>query len=453
MKVLPLHPTQTNINMLHSYQLKPVLLLSALFIFLQMQAQKYVGGDISLLPSYVENGAKYYEHGGNAIADPLAFFKAEGMNAMRVRLFHTPANASTTEKGEGVKQDLAYVTRLAKRIKEAGMKLMLDFHYSDSWADPAKQWLPKAWAGLSESDLQDSIYNYTKHALTTLTKAGAVPDFIQTGNEISYGMDWGTDAGNAKYCYPSSPAANWDRFAALLRRATAACREVCPAATIILHTERVSANTSLQKDNAGYAALANFYNKMQGYAIDYDIIGLSYYPYFHGALGELDGAVSQLEKRYPGKDIMLVETGYSYKYAMGGDYNYTATYPLTDAGQRAFTRDLIALLNTHERVTGLFWWFMEANECGLTWGVDNVTEHWYNASLFDNTTGRATSALSELKTFAGTSNGIATVSALKQPIPDNHWYSLTGMRLPARPTIGGIYIHGDRKMAVGKVDK
>ena len=96
MKVLPLHPTQTNINMLHSYQLKPVLLLSALFIFLQMQAQKYVGGDISLLPSYVENGAKYYDHGGNAIADPLAFFKAEGMNAMRVRLFHTPANASTT---------------------------------------------------------------------------------------------------------------------------------------------------------------------------------------------------------------------------------------------------------------------------------------------------------------------------------------------------------------------
>ena len=94
-----------------------------------------------------------------------------------------------------MRQDLAYVTRLAKRIKGAGMKLMLDFHYSDSWADPAKQWLPKAWAGLSESDLQDSIYNYTKHALTTLTKAGAVPDFIQTGNEISYGMDWGTDAG------------------------------------------------------------------------------------------------------------------------------------------------------------------------------------------------------------------------------------------------------------------
>ena len=85
MKVLPLHPTQTNINMLHSYQLKPVLLLSALFIFLQMQAQKYVGGDISLLPSYVENGAKYYEHGGNAIADPLAFFKAEGMNVPHAR--------------------------------------------------------------------------------------------------------------------------------------------------------------------------------------------------------------------------------------------------------------------------------------------------------------------------------------------------------------------------------
>ena len=149
---------------------------------------KYVGGDISLLPSYIDHGAKYYDNAGNAISDPLAFFGEQGLNTMRVRLFVNPENAPSDHKGQGVVQDLAYVKRLGKMIKDAGMALILDFHYSDTWADPAKQWTPAAWAGLSDNELYERIYSYTREVLQEMKAVGATPDFIQTGNEISYGM-------------------------------------------------------------------------------------------------------------------------------------------------------------------------------------------------------------------------------------------------------------------------
>lgn len=168
-------------------------LMIALLVFTagNALAQKYVGGDISLLPSYEQNGATYFDNNGNPIAEVLPYLKQQGLNAMRVRLFVNPANAPETEKEEGVRQDLGYVKKLARRIKEQGMALMLDFHYSDSWADPSKQYTPNDWQSLTESQLQERIYTYTKDALQQLADTGATPDFIQTGNEISYGMLWG----------------------------------------------------------------------------------------------------------------------------------------------------------------------------------------------------------------------------------------------------------------------
>ena len=143
-------------------------------------------------------------------------------------------------------QDLAYVKALGKRIKDAGFKLMLDFHYSDTWADPAKQWTPKAWENLTDEQLYTKIYEYTKDVLQQMKEAGAAPELIQTGNEISYGMLWGKSTASAsslKKCY-SGNNANWDRFTNLLKQAGKACREVCPDAKIILHTER-AAQTSV----------------------------------------------------------------------------------------------------------------------------------------------------------------------------------------------------------------
>lgn len=404
--------------------------ISAFSFFINCQAQKYVGGDISLLTKYEANGSKYFDYYGNAITSPLTFFKAEGMNAMRVRLFVDPSQASSGDKGQGVCQDLAYVKALGKRIKDAGLAFMLDLHYSDSWADPAKQWTPASWVGLSDEQLYTKIYDYTKDVLTQLNAAGATPDFIQTGNEISYGMLWGSQGSSANRCYSGSNA-NWGRFTTLLRNAGKACREVCPAAKIVIHTERV-ANTGV---------MLNFYNQMASANIDYDIIGLSYYSYFHGKLNVLENALKVLETNFPGKKIMIVEAGYPLKWAVPGTtIDYTSDYPYTDAGQKKFTDDLIALLNRHPQVNGLFWWWMEANEYGRT-GASQVTNSWYNAPLFNNETGRATSALSEMKKFISEDTAVETIE--REETSDSRWFTIDGRQV-THPT-KGIYIHGRKK--------
>lgn len=352
---------------------------------------KYVGGDISLLPEYEKAGA-IFKNKGTAVA-PLVLFKKVGWNAMRLRLFVNPDQYKGADRDPNACQNLAYILPLAKQIKAAGFKLLLDFHYSDTWADPAKQWTPAAWVGLDDSQLAAKLKAYTAEVLTKMKQNGTEPDLIQTGNEISYGMLWGQNAATARYCYPSSPQENWNRFTQLLHAATAACREICPKAKIILHTERVS--TTQQHDNTNYQALLNFYQQMQLAKVDYDIIGLSYYPYFHGPMDELNAAISRLETSFSGKDIMLVETGYPYKWPVGGStFDYTAQYPYSLQGQQRFTAALITMLKTHKRVTGLFWWWPEYN------AFSTQLSGWYNAPLFDSTTGEATPALYELKKFA-----------------------------------------------------
>ena len=404
-------------------------------------AQKYVGGDISLLPSYEAKGAKYYDENGATVSDPLAFFGQKGMNAMRVRLFVNPDNAPEDAKGQGVCQDLDYVVGLAKQIKAHGMKLMLDFHYSDTWADPAKQWTPKAWLSLSDDDLADTLGLYTRRVLQRLKAEGATPDFIQTGNEISYGMMWGADGGGyGKACYPNSAQANWDRFAKLLTRATEACREECPEARIVIHVERVS--LTQQPDNVDYAALTHFFTQMKSHQIDYDIVGLSYYPYFHGALSELEGAVQRLETSItPDKQIMLVETGYPYAWAIGGTtYDATSTWPYSLEGQRQFVNDLVAMLNRHKSVTGLFWWFMEANEYGVD-AAHPVTQNWYNAPLFDNRTGRATPALGALRAFVSDPTAVHSVATASQTDTATR-YTVDGRPVNGKPKKGVVVGNG-----------
>jgi arabinogalactan endo-1,4-beta-galactosidase len=397
-----------------------------------MQAQKYVGGDISMLPQYEKAGVAYKDAAGNTVTDVLAFFKQEGQNAMRVRLFVDPSK----DNDKAVCQDLDYVKELGKRIKAAGMKFMLDFHYSDTWADPAKQWTPDAWKDLSNEQLYTKIYEYTKDCLQQLKAAGATPDMIQTGNEISYGMLWGTEAAaknnQNNRCYTSSPEANWTRFITLLKKAGEACREECPQAQIILHSERTP------KANV----LTDFYDRMKAAAVDYDIIGLSYYPDYHGSLETLETALNTLENKQYGKEIMIVETGYSYAWSIGNDFNYTATYPYTEEGQRQFTADLIAMLNKHQEVKGLFWWWPEDN------GNKNVTAHWWNAALYDHNTGKPFAAFYELKNFVGDDTAVSTVEA-ERFLSSQHVVTIDGRQVGNSDQVArlpkGIYIVGNKK--------
>lgn len=431
---------------------------------LTVMAQRQVGGDISLLTKYETNGAKYFGLDGQPITDMLGYLKQEGLNAMRVRLFVDPSKASTADKGDGVVQDLEYVKALGRRIKDAGMSFMLDFHYSDSWADPSKQWTPDDWKTLSDTQLQQQIYDYTKNCLQQLASAGAEPDYIQTGNEISYGILWGTQAvandGKKNRCFMNSSQANWERFANLLKQAGKACREVCPQAKIILHSERV-ANTGV---------LSDFISRMASASVDYDIVGLSYYPYHHGFLPQLEKALQTVETNAPDKDIMIVETGYYYAWQPDNvDFDYSATYPISPAGQQAFTKALVEQLSGHPKVIGLYWWMMEASENGLDWNTKRVTNGWYNASLFNDSEkvkgkdgitydypgGKAMPALGELKNFLGSNAAIATV--MRTAASDGRYYDLQGRQIKsgAAKTVNsnsvnsksprGLYIYNGKK--------
>ncbi len=405
---------------------KTILLTLCSLMALSVTAQKYVGGDISMLTKYEDAGVVYKDKNGTSI-QPLTFFKEQGLNAMRVRLFVDPSKDSD----KGVCQDLDYVIALGKRIKAAGFSFMLDFHYSDTWADPAKQWTPSAWSSLSDKDLYTKIYEYTKDCLTQLKDAGAAPDMIQTGNEISYGMLWGVkDGSNLKKCYTNNDS-NWERFTTLLKQAGTACHEVCPEAKIIIHTERVTQPN----------VLTAFYDKLNAASVNYDIIGLSYYPAYHKDLATLETALKTLEGKNYGKDIMIVETGYSYAWALGATtYDYTGTYPYTEEGQRRFTADLITLLNKHNSVTGLFWWWPEDN------GNKNVTASWWNAALYDHNTGKPYAAFYELKNFTNGSSGISHIQT--ETNAQGGWYSLDGRKLSTQPTDKGVYIHQDKKFLV-----
>ena len=403
---------------------KLITLIIITVFTLQLQAQRYVGGDISMLPKYEEAGVVYKDKNGATVSDPLLFFKQEGWNAMRVRLFVDPSK----DADKAVCQDIDYVKKLGKRIKDAGLQLMLDFHYSDTWADPAKQWTPDAWKSLSDDQLKQKIYDYTKESLQALKDYGAMPDMIQTGNEISYGMLWGTEgSSNLKKCYTNSNT-NWERFTDLLKQAGKACREVCPNAKIIIHTERTTQPS----------VLTAFYDKMSSASVDYDIIGLSYYPAYHKDLSTLENALKSIENKAYGKDIMVVETGYSYAWALGGtEYDYTKTYPYTEEGQRKFTADLVTMLNKHSSVKGLFWWWPEDN------GNKNITSGWWNAALYNHNTGQPYSAFYELKNFLN-STDISSVELSAQD--DNTWYTLDGKRLIDAPSKKGLYIHKGKKV-------
>lgn len=424
----------TNNYLQHMKQFKLFLTAALLSCLTSVQAQKYVGGDISLLPTYEEHGANYMDKDGKKISDMLAFLKGQGLNAMRVRLFVDPSLAPDEAKGQGVRQDLEYVKKLGKRIKDAGLQFMLDFHYSDTWADPGQQATPESFKMLPAL-AEELTHDYTKQCLKELNEAGATPDFIQTGNEISFGMLWDSRCKvEANSDWNGYTDTNWDHFTTVLKNAIQACREMCPEAKIILHTEQCANNPTLD---------VAFFKRIKDNKVDYDIIGTSYYPYFKGPISNLDKGLTQLETNFPDKKIMVVETGCGYHYKMG---DQDTGYPLTYDGQKKYTADLVTMLKKHPNVNGLFWWFLEANEYGLDWATKRVTDKWYDASLFDNETGKALPALYELKNFDDGSTGIRQITSKDKT--NDSWYSLDGRQLPDKPSAKGIYIKDGQKMII-----
>ena len=381
-------------------------------------SEKYLGADISMLTAYetISEAGHHvtYKDIDGTQSDVLSLLKKYGMNSMRVRLFVNP----TMQKA--VIQDIDYVKKLGKRIKDAGLSFVLDFHYSDTWADPAAQSVPAEWGNLSVDEYTEKLYSYTKEVLEDFVREGVVPDMIQTGNEISYGLMYSSSSG-LFVDYLSDK--NWDKFAAMLKSAGKACREVCPNAKIILHIERVPQPLNCAK----------FANYMKQYEVDYDIFGLSYYPMYHGNLAYLETALNKIEEATD-KTIMIMETGYNTAYyPTDAKYDCQSIWPATESGQSLFIEQLVAKLNTHDRVKGLYYWFPEENE-SATLGWTDLLDGWTNRGLFNNKTGNAVDAITKFAAFNTTATAVQNVSSTSE-IYETERYDILGRKIK-NPTKG-----------------
>lgn len=268
------------------FQILPVLCmaiaLAACFFTGCKNNQKdiyYIGADISRVPQMEARGTVYKDNGVEK--DLFQILKDYHFNIIRLRIFHNPA-APNGYSRDGF-CDLEHTKQMAQRIKAAGMDFALDFHYSDTWADPDKQYIPSAWAGLSGKVLEDSLYNYTKMVLTELKKQGTPPHMVQIGNEIINGMVWP----NGKIEDTSGEEA-WDAFAGLYNAGVNATREVLPKAKIMIHLALGGQN------NRSRVIL----DKLLARGAEFDIIGESYYAQWHGTFSDLKNNLSDLAERY-----------------------------------------------------------------------------------------------------------------------------------------------------------
>ncbi len=306
--------------------------------------------DLSKLPEIEEVGTIFYNSNGKT-EDVLKIFKDNGLNTVRLRLWVHPA---------GTHSSLQEVIAFSKRIHAAGLKVWLDLHYSDTWADPGHQTKPATWENLNLQHLEDSVYAYTLHVVKVIR-----PEYVQVGNELNHGFLW--DDGRI-----SHPA----QFAELLQKGTSAVRKADTSIRIIMHY-------------AGYKGADWFFNILKSYHTDYDIIGLSYYPWWHGkSLDTLQYTINQLAENYH-KKVVIAETAYPFTLSwddwtnniVGDSSQLIPEYPASASGQEAFLWKLRSILETDNSGAGFCYW--EPEWVSFNDPHSTVGSPWENLALFD----------------------------------------------------------------------
>jgi hypothetical protein len=243
---------------------------------------RMIGADISFLPQLENRGETFYQKGKPR--DAIELLRDHGFNYIRLRVFVNPANKNGYSPGTGY-CGLKHTLAMARRISEAGMKLLLDFHYSDYWADPQQQNKPLAWETLDFKTLKDSLEAYTSHVLLALKKQGTMPAMVQVGNEINHGILW-----------PDGHIGHPDQLADLLKAGIKGVRAVAGDIPVMLHIALGG-----QNEEAVF-----WLDNMIARGVQFDIIGLSYYPRWHGTLADLKNNLADLANRY-NKPLNVVE--------------------------------------------------------------------------------------------------------------------------------------------------
>ena len=244
------------------------------------------GADVGWLPQMEATGYKFYDSDGKE-KDCLQLLKDSGMNSIRLRVWVNPNDDKAS--GHCSKDE---TVAMAIRAQKMGMRIMIDFHYSDSWADPAKQFKPKAWEKHSFPELLDDVYNHTFDVINALKKAGVTPEWVQIGNEIPTGMMW-----------PEGSTDNWKQLGQLLNKGYDAVKAVDKKIKVIVHVDEGNNNKKFRE----------FFDNATKQKVRYDVIGLSYYPYwikkdYTEVIADLQFNLNDMVKRY-GKEVMIVEIG------------------------------------------------------------------------------------------------------------------------------------------------
>ncbi|OUD37094.1 arabinogalactan endo-1,4-beta-galactosidase [Flavobacterium sp. FPG59] len=244
------------------------------------------GADVSWLPQMEATGYRFYDADGKQ-KDCLQLLKERGMNTIHLRVFVNPSQHKAS--GHCSKEE---TVAMALRAQKTKMRIMIDFHYSDTWADPAKQAKPAAWANLSFDALQNKVYEHTFDVLSALQKAGVTPEWVQVGNEIPGGMLW-----------PDGSTNNWAQLAQLLNKGYEATKAVNAKIKVIVHVDEGNNNEKFRW----------FFDKATEHQVKYEVIGLSYYPFwikkdYSETIADLQKNLNDMASRYQ-KEVMVVEVG------------------------------------------------------------------------------------------------------------------------------------------------
>jgi arabinogalactan endo-1,4-beta-galactosidase len=336
-----------------------------------------LGADISSLTKSEDHGGIYRDDNG-VRGDAVQILKEHGVNYIRLRAWVNPADGY---------HNLDRVLHMAQRIKAHGLKLLADFHYSDAWADPAKQFKPAAWKDYTFVQLVQAVYDHTYEVCHGLQAQGTPADMVQVGNEINNGLLW-----------PDGKTPQWDNLATLLKSGCEAVKACHPSTTIMLHLAEGGNNSGAR----------HWFDQVIARDVPFDVIGLSHYTYWHGSLADLQVNLNDLAARYQ-KDVVIAETAYPFTLAEADAQKnivhsadqLTPGYAATEAGQAANLRDITAVVRAvpDGRGLGIFYWeptWTAVPGNGWDPADPDSGNEWENQALF-NFDHRPTVALNEFR--------------------------------------------------------
>jgi arabinogalactan endo-1,4-beta-galactosidase len=319
------------------------------------------GADFSGLAFFESLGVTYKD--GGQVQDGLQILKHHGINCVRLRLFTSSAAQADSDPYNYI-NNTSYTVPLAVRAKNAGLLFLLDFHYSDTWADPGHQATPAAWANLDLAQLVQQMRAYNSNTIATFAAAGAMPDYVQVGNEITSGMLWplGKVSGNG--------GASWSQLGQLMNAAIQGIRDASGTRMpgIIVHIDR----------GGDWAGTMWFFDNLNAQSVPFDIIGESYYPFFQGSPGSLGNCLNNAVARY-GKPVIVAEDAFPWTNACPSSWmNSLYGFPPTATGQVSFIAALAGIVKgvTNQLGAGFFYWGAEYQ------AARGVNEAGYNASSF-----------------------------------------------------------------------